>query len=58
MVYTPVNTRYTEIYTALRGQNLLQYPPPLKHNPSLKFYKKYCQFYRERGHDTDDCYAF
>jgi len=58
MVYTPLNTSYTEIYTALRGQNLLQYPPPLKHNPNLKFSKKYYQFYRERGHDTEDCYAF
>jgi len=56
-VYTPVNTNYTDIYTTLRGQNLLQYPPPLKPNPNLKFSKKYCQFYRERGHDTEDCNA-
>ena len=42
---------------ALRGQNLLQYPPPLNPNPSLKFSKKYCQFHREKGHDTEDCYT-
>jgi hypothetical protein len=23
----------------------------------LKFSKKYCQFYKEKGHDTRDCYA-
>jgi hypothetical protein len=53
----PVNTSYMEIYIASRGQNLLQYPSPLKPNPSLKFSKKYCQFHREKGHDTEDCYA-
>jgi hypothetical protein len=56
-VYTLVNTSYTEIYMTLRGQNLLQYPPPLKPNPSLKFSKKYYQFHRKKGHETKDCYA-
>jgi hypothetical protein len=37
-----VNASDTEIYIALRGQNLLQYPPPIKLNPSLKFSEKYC----------------
>ena len=41
----------------MRGQNLLQYPPPLKPNPSLKLSKKYYQFHREKGHETKDCYA-
>jgi hypothetical protein len=56
-VYTHVNASYKEIYMTLRGQNLLQCPPFLKPNLSLKFFKKFCQFHREKGHDTENCYA-
>ncbi|KAL0447936.1 UNVERIFIED_CONTAM: hypothetical protein Slati_1921500 [Sesamum latifolium] len=39
-----------------KQQGLVRQPPPMQNNPKRMDSDRFCQFYEDRGHNTEDCY--
>ncbi|KAK1406979.1 hypothetical protein QVD17_38589 [Tagetes erecta] len=51
--FTPLLKTPAEVYALERKNNMFTTPTPLKN--VNKNSRQYCDFHREKGHDTDDC---
>ncbi|XP_011076484.1 uncharacterized protein LOC105160703 [Sesamum indicum] len=40
----------------VENADVLKWPRHTRYTPSKKFSNKYCRFYRERGHNTEECF--
>ncbi|RWW12327.1 hypothetical protein GW17_00024011 [Ensete ventricosum] len=52
----PLNSTRTKIFLQIKEKGLLRTPNPLKGPRELWDRAKYCQFYRDYGHDMEDCH--
>lgn len=54
-----LNTTLTKVLAAIHDKEFICYPSPMKSSPNTCTSKKYCFFfYKDRGHDSKDCYVF
>ncbi|KAL0909137.1 hypothetical protein M5K25_023669 [Dendrobium thyrsiflorum] len=51
--YTPLNTSRANVLMAIRDQENIKWPNPLKTNVGNQ--EQYCYFHRSRGHTTEAC---
>ncbi|KAI0488065.1 hypothetical protein KFK09_027889 [Dendrobium nobile] len=51
--YTPLNTSRANVLMAIRDQESVKWPYPLKPNTGNQ--EQYCHFHRSRGHTTEAC---
>lgn len=54
--YTPFTTTRRELLNQVDDQNLLHRPNPMRSNPHKQDNTKYCKFYKDHGHDIEDCF--
>ncbi|XP_028547719.1 uncharacterized protein LOC114578584 [Dendrobium catenatum] len=52
--YTPLNTSQANVLMAIRDQENVKWPHPLK--PNVGNQEQYCHFHRSRGHTTEACW--
>ncbi|XP_073159043.1 uncharacterized protein [Henckelia pumila] len=53
----PLNAHLTDILVIAEQQRLIQPPLPTKENPKRQQSEKYCQFHKDKGHATEDCFS-
>ncbi|XP_030923352.1 uncharacterized protein LOC115950267 [Quercus lobata] len=53
--FTPLVMPVDQILTEIRDEPSLKWPRPLHSVPSLCDKRKYCRFYKDHGHYTEDC---
>ncbi|XP_020589399.1 uncharacterized protein LOC110030814 [Phalaenopsis equestris] len=51
--YTPLNTSHANILMAIKDEQAIKWPNPLKPNTGNQ--EQYCHFHRSRGHTTEAC---
>ena len=54
--YTPLNVPLDQMLMQIKDDPSLKWPEKIKGDPNKHNKNKYCHFYRDHGHDTDDCY--
>ncbi|KAK0586441.1 hypothetical protein LWI29_006949 [Acer saccharum] len=55
--YTPLNAPRETIYLAIQDKGLLKKPDPMKLLADRRNKYKYCDFYRDIGHNTSECFS-
>lgn len=54
--YTPLITTWSEILKQVEDQSLLGKLNSIRSGPHKQDNAKYCKFYRDHRHDTEDCF--
>ncbi|KAL2243874.1 uncharacterized protein LOC105157488 [Sesamum indicum] len=54
--YTPLGMTRSKALMLVENADVLKWPRHTSYTPSKKFSNKYCRFYWEKGHDTEDCF--
>ena len=54
--YTPLNMTRERVMMRVEKEGLLQWPGKMRNTPAKKNSNKYCRFYKDKGHDTEECY--
>ena len=54
--FTPLTTPIDQVLMQIKDEGALTFPRKLKGDPNKRSRDKYCQFHRDHGHDTADCY--
>ena len=54
--YTPLNASRETIYPAIRDKGLLRKLGPMKIPVDRRNQYKYCDFHKDIGHNTSECY--
>ena len=44
-----------KILAQIKDEHYLKWPRPLHSSPNVRDKKKYCRFYRDHGHLTEEC---
>jgi hypothetical protein len=57
-VFTPLNTSYTEVFTAIKGDPAFRWPSKLRTDPYRWDRNKFCEYHADHGHSTEDCMSF
>ncbi|RRT75077.1 hypothetical protein B296_00029238, partial [Ensete ventricosum] len=53
---TPLNSTHTEVFLQIRDKGLLRPPNPTRTKPKGHDKRRYYCFYREYGHNTEECH--
>ena len=54
--YTPLNAPLDQVLMQIKDDPSLKWPEKMKGDPNKRSKNKYCRFYRDHRHDTDECY--
>ena len=54
--YTPLNVPSEQVLMQIKDDPSLKWPEEIKGDPNKCNRNKYCRFYRDHGHDTDECF--
>ncbi len=54
--FTPLNAPVDHIFMQIRDNPTLKWLGKLMTNPDRRAKDKYCHFYRDHGHNTENCY--
>ncbi|XP_059669890.1 uncharacterized protein LOC132315551 [Cornus florida] len=54
--YTPLNMPIDQVFLQIQDEPYLKWPPKLKSDPARRPRDKYCRFYKDHGHATEDCF--
>ena len=54
--YTPLNAPLDQVLMKIKDDPSLKWPEKMKEDPNKRNENKYYRFYRNHGHDTDECY--
>ena len=52
----PLNASLDQVLMQIKDNLSLKWPEKINGNPSKRNKSKYCCFYQDHGHDTDECY--
>ena len=53
--FTPLIMLVDKILAQIKDEHCLKWPRPLHSSPNVHDKKKYCHFYKDHGHYTEDC---
>ena len=53
--FTPLTALVSQVLCEVRNEQFLRWPTQMKSDPVTRDNSKYCEFYRDYGHRTDDC---
>ena len=53
--FTPLTASVSQVLREVRNEQFLRWPTQMKSDPSTRDNTKYCEFYRDYGHRTDNC---
>ncbi|XP_012835110.1 PREDICTED: uncharacterized protein LOC105955856 [Erythranthe guttata] len=54
--FTPLKAKLMEVWMVAEQKGLVQPPRQMKENPKRQKSEKYCEYHRDRGHTTDECF--
>ena len=54
--FTPLNAPIDHIFMQIKDDSALKWLGKLMTNPDRRAKDKYCRFYRDHGHNTENCY--
>ena len=54
--YTPLNAPLDQVLMQIKDDHSLKWPEKMKGDPNKRNKNKYCRFYRDHGHDMDECF--
>ncbi|XP_022854630.1 uncharacterized protein LOC111375941 [Olea europaea var. sylvestris] len=55
--FTNLNTSRSNILMEIKDSKELKWPPRLRSPPNTRDKSKYCNFHRDHGHTTEDCFS-
>ena len=53
--FTPLTASVLQVLHEVRNKQFLRWPAQMKSDPATRDNTKYCEFYRDYGHRTDNC---
>ncbi|XP_057948342.1 uncharacterized protein LOC131144016 [Malania oleifera] len=54
-IYIPLNTPRSDVLMHIRKKDYVSWPEPMRTTSYKCNMSKFCQFYRDHGHDTEEC---
>jgi hypothetical protein len=54
-VFTPLNTSFTEVFMAIKGDPAFRWPPKMRTDLYKQDQNKFYEYYADHGHSTEDC---
>ena len=56
LVLPPLNTLIAQVLMEIKNEEYIKWPTKIKTNPLRRNKNKYCEFHRDHGHNTEDCF--
>jgi hypothetical protein len=54
-VFTPLNASFIEVFMAIKGDSTFRWPLKMRFDPYKQDQNKFCEYYGDHGHSTEDC---
>jgi hypothetical protein len=54
-VFTPLNASFTEVFRAIKGDPAFKWSPKMRTDLYRRDQNKFCEYYANHGHSTEDC---
>ncbi|GFZ10804.1 hypothetical protein Acr_22g0002020 [Actinidia rufa] len=55
-ILPPLNAPVAQVLSEIKHEEFVKWPKKIKTAPQKRNRNKYCEFYRDHGHNTDDCF--
>ncbi|GFY88878.1 hypothetical protein Acr_06g0008180 [Actinidia rufa] len=55
-ILPPLNAPVAQVLSEIKHEEFVKWPEKIKTDPQKRNRSKYCEFYRDHGHNTDDCF--
>ncbi|XP_057464641.1 uncharacterized protein LOC130754441 [Actinidia eriantha] len=55
-ILPPLNTPIAQVLSDIKHEEFVKWPGRIKTDPQKRNRNKYCQFHRDHGHNTEDCF--
>ncbi|GFY86216.1 hypothetical protein Acr_04g0009540 [Actinidia rufa] len=52
----PLNTPVAQVLSEIKHEEFIKWPGKIKTDPQKRNRNKYCEFHRDHGHNTEDCF--
>ncbi|GFZ00651.1 hypothetical protein Acr_14g0002860 [Actinidia rufa] len=52
----PLNTPVAQVLSEIKHKEFIKWPGKIKTDPQKRNRNKYCEFHRDHGHNTEDCF--
>ncbi|XP_057484584.1 uncharacterized protein LOC130770949 [Actinidia eriantha] len=56
LVLPPLNTPIAQVLIEIKHEEFIKWSKKIKTDPCKRNKNKYCEFYRDHGHNTEDCF--
>ena len=56
LVLPPLNAPIAQLLTEIKHEEFIKWPSKIKTDPRKRNKNKYCEFHRDHGHNTEDCF--
>ncbi|GFY90260.1 hypothetical protein Acr_07g0004570 [Actinidia rufa] len=54
--YPPLNAPVAQVLSEIKHEEFVKWPGKIKTDPQKRNRNKYCEFHRDHGHNTEDCF--